>query len=131
MLGTSPFAKQWGAAAVNAPGAWTLIDGTAYVGVNDNGMQGGHEDFSDITYGSAFKQQFAINVAPSTGYTSDVDELAGTPQYQYAGHGTHVSGVIAARHNGIGAAGICKGCSLMIAKIGQNGFPIAGAAGLS
>ncbi|MEP6677936.1 MAG: S8 family serine peptidase, partial [Betaproteobacteria bacterium] len=41
------------------------------------------------------------------------------------GHGTHVAGIVgASTHNGIGVAGICVDCSLIIAKIrqGNNAF---------
>ena len=34
-LGGTPFSKQRGMYAINAPAAWSLIDGTAYVGVGD------------------------------------------------------------------------------------------------
>ena len=117
-LGSTPFSQQWGMYAINAPAAWSLIDGTAYVGVGDTGIQVGHEDFADPQYGNAFKAHLSANVA-ATPQSESVDERA-TPD-SYVGHGTHVNGIIAARHNGIGAAGVCKGCSLMVARIFQNG----------
>ncbi len=113
-LGSTPFSRQWGMYAINAPAAWSLIDGTAYVGVGDTGIQVGHEDFAGTTYGNAFKKHLSINVVV-TPTSDDVDER--TTFASYVGHGTHVNGIIAARHNGIGAAGVCKGCSLMVARI--------------
>lgn len=118
-LGSTPFSRQWGMYAINAPAAWSLIDGTAYVGVADTGIQVGHEDFADTTYGNAFKAHLSINVVPPT--SSNVDERATASNS--VGHGTHVNGIIAARHNGIGAAGVCRGCSLMVARI-YNGVGI-------
>lgn len=113
-LGGTPFSKQWGMSAINAPAAWNLIDGTAYVGVADTGIQVIHEDFADATYGNAFKAHLSINVTV-TPTSFNVDELAVFTDY--VGHGTHVNGTIAARHNDIGAAGVCRGCSLMVARI--------------
>jgi subtilisin family serine protease len=129
-LGSTPFSKQWGMYAINAPAAWSLIDGTAYVGVGDTGFQVGHEDFADTTYGNAFEAHLSINVVV-TPTSSAVDER--TTFANYVGHGTHVNGTIAARHNGIGAAGVCRGCSLMVARIYNdvNIPPGAAAAGLS
>lgn len=112
-LGSTPFSRQWGMYAINAPAAWNLIDGTAYVGVADTGIQVGHEDFADTTYGNAFKAHLSINVVPPT--SSNVDERATASNS--VGHGTHVNGIIAVRHNGVGAAGVCRGCSLMVARI--------------
>ena len=111
-LGNTPFSYQWGMSAVSAPSAWNTIDGTAYVGIADNGMQAMHEDFADLTFGNAFKPQFARNIVTPSSTVDEREDGA-----NYAGHGTHVAGIVAARHNGVGTAGVCRACSLMVARV--------------
>jgi serine protease len=112
VLGSTPFSFQWGMSAISAPSAWGTIDGTAYVGIADNGIQASHEDFADANFGSAYKPQFARNIISPT---STVDEREDNAPY--AGHGTHVAGIVAARHNSAGGVGVCRACSLMIARV--------------
>ncbi len=110
VFGNTPLSKQWGLEAINAPAVWSLIDGIAYVGVDDNGLDLSHEDFGDSYFGAAYKTQFKLSVDGSP----SVDELPNIVAGK--GHGTHVAGLIAARHNGIGAAGVCRGCSLIMTR---------------
>jgi serine protease len=112
ILGTTPFSFQWGMPAISAPNAWSTIDGIAYVGIADNGILATHEDFTDAAFGNAFKPQFARNVIAQS---SNVDEREDGASY--AGHGTHVAGVVAARHDSVGSVGVCRACSLMVARI--------------
>ncbi len=111
-LGSTPFSYQWGMSAISAPNAWSSIDGTAYVGIADNGIQASHEDFADVSFGNAFKPQFARNVITPTSTVDEIEDGA-----SYAGHGTHVAGIVAAWHNGVGSVGVCRACSLMIARV--------------
>ena len=65
------------------------------VGVIDSGVFAGHSDFAGV---------------PMTGYPDDwnIDRL---------GHGTHVTGTIAAQINGSGVAGVSPGASIHMVKV--------------
>ncbi len=122
--GGDPTQYQWGSFTLNLPAAWDRIKGHAYVGVLDVGIMVDHPDLrafhvdGGTTYydGGNFRPQFSWNFDHSD-YGSDVDELGGRNPASGASHGTHTSGIIAATpNNGIGVAGACWHCSLMIAR---------------
>ncbi len=99
------FADQWGLAKASFPGAWDTARGTgARIAVVDSGVDQGHPDIGNIAAQKDFVERDRV---------ADDDN----------GHGTHVTGIAAAlTNNGIGVAGGCPDCDLLIAKvIGRNG----------
>ncbi len=94
---------QWMHDAVNSYAAWgvTMGSGNITVAVLDTGIATGHEDFGVVLPGT--------NTLSKT-ITTDVEDDAG--------HGTHVSGIIAAQgFNGKGGVGIAPGVAILPIKI--------------
>ena len=112
---TPPNQYQWGSFTLNLPTAWDYTTGHAYVGTVDTGIDTTHPDLV---------ANFRPHLSFDFGYNdTNVDE--GQPQLfngsttapNHAGHGTHVAGIIGATaNNGIGVAGGCWNCSLLVAK---------------
>lgn len=105
------YGRQWHHARIRSPGAWRFTHGAAdvVIAVVDSGlaMQGtppvlSHEDLNEpdrFLLGSNF-------IAP------------GTPPRDDHGHGTHVTGIAAARgDNGHGIAGMCWNCRVYVTKV--------------
>jgi serine protease len=116
----SPDFYQWGSYALNLPAAWDRIHGHAYVGVLDNGIEVRHPDLqafhpSGSTFGydgGNFRPHLSWSFAE---HITDVDESLGG---EFRGHGTHVSGIIAATtDNARGVAGTCWNCSLIMTRV--------------
>jgi subtilisin family serine protease len=137
----TPDQYQWGSYALNLPAAWNRIQGHAYVGLIDTGLQVDHPDLrpshvdptlptgQNIVFdGGNFRPQFSWNFFRNE---ANVDEMNGNPYPNedpnthallgyFAGHGTHVSGIVAANpNNSIGVAGACWHCSLAMARSGN------------
>jgi subtilisin family serine protease len=94
--------KQWGLDKIQAEQAWATTNGTgALVAVIDTGVDLGHPDL-------------AANVS-GTGK----DFVAGDNSAQDEnGHGTHVSGIIAAvANNGTGVAGVAPGAHILPVRV--------------
>lgn len=126
----SPWSWQWGISGWPSLGlqqAWEKTFGTAYVAVLDTGIQENHPDLS-----YAFRKVLAYRPEH---FDRIVDEpknwtLPGGGAFPYAGHGTHVAGIIAANSSAPwapagypslpnqGVAGVCWQCSLMVIKVG-------------
>jgi subtilisin len=90
----------WGVTLLHVPDAWKLTNGeNVKVGICDTGCDEGHPDL-----------QGAI------GATAD---FTGSPKgaADVAGHGTHCSGIIAARNNAIGLVGVAPKSTLFMAKV--------------
>ncbi len=118
---------QWGMHALKFPHAWDLVRGNAYVGVLDGGLQVGHPDLAPN-----FRAHLSINfdnrldasgaLMPwSLGFDS-IDESAFSASTR--GHGSHVSGIIAAATNnaaiGSSVAGGCWHCSIAMMPAGNS-----------
>lgn len=128
-----PTTYQWGSHVLNLPEAWDLQKGHAVVGIIDTGIYVDHPDLRPfhqsggdwVFDGGTFRPHLSWDFTDSTsceqGSPSCVDELE--VEYVYptqcvpapAGHGTHVAGIIGATaDNGLGVAGACWDCSLII-----------------
>lgn len=98
----SYYGVQWALPKVGAPAAWdtTLGSTDVMIAVIDSGMDYYHPDSP---------QHLWLGV-----------DLAGNDSdpYDDYGHGTHVTGIAAARtNNGVGVAGLCPGCSVLVVKV--------------
>lgn len=96
------YPKQWAYPMIRSPQAWditTFLGGTT-VAVLDTGIDQNHEDLSS-------------KVIENKDFTSSASGFE-----DMYGHGTHVSGIVAANtNNGIGVAGGCPGCQLLNGKV--------------
>ena len=107
------FAEQWALDRINAPAAWTLSTGAGVrIGIIDTGIDLNHEDL-------------ASKVVASTSCIGAGDfpnGCAGSAQDDQ-GHGTHVSGIAAAKTgNGKGIAGVAPDAQLVVVKaLGASG----------
>jgi subtilisin family serine protease len=102
------FAQQWGLAQIGAPSGWSHALGTGVtVGIVDTGVDLHHEDLAG-----------AVGItANCIGANADPSKCTGNGQDDN-GHGTHVSGIIAARKdNGKGIAGVAPAANLIVAKV--------------
>ena len=102
------FSSQWGLAQVGAPQAWQVTSGAGVtVGVVDTGVARDHEDLVG-------------RIAATTDCVGGTCHAGGQDDH---GHGTHVSGIIAAdRDNGKGISGIAPAVRLVVAKgLNSNG----------
>ncbi|MHB1006697.1 MAG: S8 family serine peptidase [Chloroflexota bacterium] len=95
-------AYQWGPQQIGAPAAWDSTYGSSDVllAVIDTGIDTTHPDRpARLLLGRDF-----VN-----------NDLDPTDDH---GHGTHVAGIAgAATNNGIGIAGICPGCTVLVVKV--------------
>lgn len=100
--------SQWNLRAISAPAAWDVVIGTVpvTVAVIDTGIDGAHPDLLGQTVDGFY--QYTEGGVPYSGTIP-----ANTINDPF-GHGTHVSGIIAARtNNSIGVAGVSWGARLM------------------
>jgi len=119
------WALQWGPQIVRAPAAWDLHTGSpsVVVAVLDTGIDLQHADLSGQLWTNADEIPGNGLDDDANGYVDDVygwnvlDGGSNTVDDDY-GHGTHVSGIIAARgNNGLGIAGMAWNSRLMIVKV--------------
>lgn len=91
---------------LNFEDAWDYTKGHAIVGAGDTGIEVGHEDL----LGNLRPHQSWDFI----GNDDDPGELG-----NFRGHGTHVSGILAAdTNNSLGVAGTCWNCSLQMSRVG-------------
>lgn len=94
------FGYLWGFKKIQAPATWDRTRGDGVkVAVVDSGIDYFHPEFS----GKIYRERDFVD------YDSYADD--------YDGHGTHVSGTIAANtDNGEGVSGVCANCDLIVAR---------------
>lgn len=130
--------SQWGPARIQAPVAWGIVTGTAdvVIAILDSGVKRSHQDLADNLWTNPGETPGNGIDDDGNGKTDDVwgwhfyHEWAWDGErYTYLpkedddvsddyGHGTHVSGIAAARiNNGVGIAGIAGGSRLMTVKV--------------
>lgn len=112
----------WGTTRVRSPLAWATNRGEgAVVAVLDSGTTLSHPDLMSSNWTNPAETPNNGADDDNNGFVDDyygADWIGrdGTPNDE-AGHGTHVSGTIAARHNnGIGIAGVAPGSTVMPLK---------------
>lgn len=114
--------SQWGLHIMNVPAAWNWTKGHAQIGVIDTGVQRDHPELQAYSKPNFSFQYEGGNVREHLSYDvlhddCDIDEKdsLGDP---YAGHGSHVTGILAAKtNNGAGVAGVCWNCSVQMQKV--------------
>ena len=90
-------------ADIDAPEAWTVTEGAgATVAVVDTGVDTGHPDLSD-------------NLLPGWDFVDDDNDPA-----DGNGHGTHVTGTIAAAANGVGTVGVAPEAHVIPLRVLDN-----------
>lgn len=118
----------WGHKKIDASGAWSKVDGAAgtIVAVLDTGIDFSHPDLASAIFRNA-------NEIDGNGIDDDnngfVDDISGYDFYNFDsspsddhGHGTHVSGTIAATVNGTGMQGVAYGAKVLPLKfLASNG----------
>ena len=131
------YPEQWNLKMLNLPKAWPIEQGSPEVtiAVVDSGIVSGHPEFRNQLWQN--RNEIPDNGVDddANGYIDDINgwdfsdaptlpgqgdwtERDNTPEDE-TGHGSHVSGIIAAEaNNGIGIAGIASGCRLMPLRAG-------------
>ncbi|HEV8240576.1 MAG TPA: S8 family serine peptidase [Thermoanaerobaculia bacterium] len=130
---SDPTQYQWGSHALNLPAAWDRIEGHAYIGMADTGLEVNHPDLRAFHLAGASYVYDGGNFRPQLSWDfihndNNVDEGDGSFGGSLAGHGTHTSGIVAATaNNGIGVAGACWHCSLLMGRMSGSKTSVANA----
>lgn len=136
------YVEQWNLRTINLPQAWNIEtgDSSVIVAVVDSGIKKEHPEFKNQLWQNSDEIPFNETDDDKNGYIDDIYgwDFSDAPTLQgvgdstqrdndpddETGHGTHVSGIIAAdTNNGIGIAGIAWGCKIMPLRAG---FRLAG-----
>lgn len=131
------YTEQWNLTVLNIPQAWSIEQGTpeVTVAVVDSGIATRHPEFRSQLWENTGEIPRNGVDDDGNGYVddrngwdfSDAPTLPGSGDWTIrdndpedeTGHGTHVSGIIAAKvNNGIGIAGIAPNCRLMPVRAG-------------
>lgn len=98
--------SSWGITSLNIPSLWTQTRGKGIkVCILDTGVAATHPDLVGAV----------VNTRDFTGSKFGA--------YDVQGHGTHVSGIIAARDNALGVVGVAPEASLYVGKVlGDDGY---------
>lgn len=133
---TSP-ANQYGSNAAAAWAAGNTGSASVYVGIIDEGIQFTHPDLSGQVWTNPFDAADGVD-NDGNGYVDDIHgyDFANNDNSIYDGgskgtlddHGTHVSGTIGAKSNGVGVVGVNWNVTLISGKfLGRNGGTTANA----
>lgn len=95
------YSQQWWLPRIGAPEAWTRTTGRVKIAVLDSGVDLNHPDIGTTTVTHWYDYVSHISTA-----------------WDYAGHGTHVTGIAAAlTENGVGVAATAPGATVYMAKV--------------
>src|SRR2546421_2620998 len=107
--------KQWALDKIGAPAVWPVADGKGVtVAVVDTGVDYTHDDLKG-------------QLLPGHDFVDNDDDAQDAN-----GHGTHVSGLIAALHNNVGTDGVAPGVKILPVRVldangnGQDSTVVAG-----
>ncbi|WP_053225752.1 S8 family serine peptidase [Solirubrobacter soli] len=119
-----PAEEQWAASpqtVLDLPGAWQLSQGKGVVvAVLDSGVRLSHPDLRGNLWTNPAEIPGNHRDDDGNGYVDDVHgvDLTGEHSLNDAqGHGTHVSGTIAAARNGKGVVGVAYNAKLMVVRV--------------
>jgi subtilisin family serine protease len=103
---------QWSLSQIHAQAAWQVATGSGItVGVVDTGADAGHPDFAG---------RVSTIDCTNTGGSAGNCRAGGDDRH---GHGTHVTGIIAAANDGSGTAGTAPSVNVLVAKVFTCGEP--------
>lgn len=103
--------SQWALTTLNAETVWQTSTGSGVtVAVVDTGVYADHPDLGRSEAGGV--------VLSGADCTDSTAICSGTGRYDGHGHGTHISGIIAARRgNGVGIAGLAPGARVLPVRV--------------
>jgi subtilisin family serine protease len=121
--GQEPLAdKQWGMRQIDATpnGSYRVSQGrrSVLVGIMDTGIDASHPDIAPN-----FNRRLSVNFTtdiPLVDGPCEVPSCVDPPDVDDNGHGTHVSGIVAAALNGLGVSGVAPKVQLVNIRAGQD-----------
>jgi len=126
-----PTVAQWGVHILKLPAAWNRIQGHAYLGIIDEGLETAHSELrlthtsggSLVFDGGGYRAHLSRDVANLNCSVDEVDPQDTPGNFDPTpGHGSHVMGIAAAStDNGEGVAGACRSCSVEMVKAHPSG----------
>lgn len=114
---------QWGLAQIEAPSGWKVVTGTpgTTIAVIDSGIESSHSDLASRLWVNPGEIAGNSIDDDMNGFVDDVNGWNFVDRSKILtddGQGTRVAGVAAAAgNNGVGIAGVCLNCRIMVLKV--------------